>query len=93
MITRVLAGQATQAAAKDSTVGLLLSLGTQATLTAMDTPDTRSWETLPARVAIGRLRVPPGKHDVVITVGGRGIRRPVDIAPNGFAVATLTVLQ
>src|SRR5690606_42032436 len=47
-------------------LGVLLSLGTQAALTAADTPDTRSWATLPARIAIGRVTVPPGEHEVVL---------------------------
>ena len=62
MIARYAAGACVNAAAGDNRLlGLVLSLGTQATLTALDTPDTRSWETLPARVAIARVRVPAGQ--------------------------------
>ena len=65
-------GAAAKAAAgKNGLVGELLSLGAQATLTVLDTPDTRSWETLPARVAIARVRVPAGEHRVHIDARGR----------------------
>ena len=63
MITRIAAGMAAKAAAgKNQLLGEILSLGTQATMTVLDTPDTRSWETLPARVAIARVRVPAGRY-------------------------------
>ena len=44
-------GETTRQAAGGGVLGALLSLGTQATMTATDTPDTRSWSTLPARIA------------------------------------------
>ena len=93
MISRVLAGEALRHTTSDSTLGAILSLGTQATLTAVDTPDTRSWETLPARIAVGRLRVPAGKHDVVVAVGRTRVTRRVEVSANGWNVTTLTVLQ
>ena len=61
LIARFAVGQGIQAAAgKNSVVGLVASLGAQATLTALDTPDTRSWETLPARIAVARVRLAGG---------------------------------
>ncbi|HEV8548312.1 MAG TPA: hypothetical protein VGQ57_04770 [Polyangiaceae bacterium] len=97
MVTRIVAGTAAGYAAGKASgndlVGALVSLGTQATLTAVDTPDTRSWETLPARVAIGRLRLPPGKHQIVVNANGRQLSQVVNLTPNGFATATLTVLR
>jgi hypothetical protein len=78
---------------KNGLVGLLVSLGTQATMTALDTPDTRSWETLPARVAIARVRVPPGRHS--IRVEARGVRREVnvDVEKGGWSVVSLMALR
>ena len=78
---------------KNGLVGLLVSLGAQATLTALDTPDTRSWETLPARVAIARVRVPAGKHTVHIDA--RGVRRDVtvDVDKGGWSVVSLMALR
>ncbi|MGB5194591.1 MAG: hypothetical protein WBN70_16520, partial [Polyangiales bacterium] len=51
--------------------GVLASMITQASMAAADKPDTRSWATLPARIAIVRTRLPPGKHAIEVTVLGR----------------------
>ena len=94
MISRVVAGEATRAAAgRDSLIGVLLSLGTQAALTAADTPDTRSWATLPARVAIGRVTLPPGEHRIVLRAQNTHRRTQVNLKPGGWAVLVLTVLE
>jgi hypothetical protein len=93
MITRVVAGEALRRSAKDSTVGALLSLGTQAALVAADTPDTRSWETLPARVAIGRIRIPAGKHRMGLFARGAKRDRTITLQANGWAVAGITALR
>jgi hypothetical protein len=93
MIARVLAGQAAEKIGGGGTLGLLLSLGTQATLTATDVPDTRSWGTLPARIAIGRVQLPPGKYQVALAASGAGRKAPVELEAGGFAVVSLTVLR
>ncbi len=92
-ITRIIAGQAVQKATGDGLTGFLLGLGTQATMTAVDTPDTRSWSTLPARIALGRVRVKPGKHSIELAT--RGVRKQltVNLKPGGWSVAVLTVLN
>jgi hypothetical protein len=90
LVSRYVAGTLVGAAAgRDSIVGALLSLGTQATLTALDTPDTRSWETLPARVAIARVRMPAGRHTVHLAA--RGVRRdvPIDVDKGGWKLVSL----
>jgi hypothetical protein len=92
-ITRLVAGEAIRQASGDSALGLLLSLGTQATLTAADTPDTRCWSTLPARIAFSRVRLPPGAHWVDVTVRGVHKRQPITLTPGGWAVVNLTVLS
>jgi tetratricopeptide (TPR) repeat protein len=92
MITRIVAGEAVRQTTSDGVVGALLSLGVQATLTATDTPDTRSWQTLPARIAFGRARVRPGRHEVVLMSRGIKKRQTVDVAPGGWAVVAQTVL-
>jgi hypothetical protein len=94
MISRLAVGAAAKAAAgKNGLVGELVSLGAQATLTVLDTPDTRSWETLPARVAIARVRVPAGKHTVHIDA--RGVLRDttVEVEKGGWAVVSLMALR
>ncbi|MBX3185321.1 MAG: hypothetical protein KIT72_01930 [Polyangiaceae bacterium] len=93
MLTRLVAGEVARQAAGDSPWGILLSLGTQATLTAADTPDTRSWAMLPARMAFGRQRLAPGTYDITLTARGFTRTERVRITPGGFALLNLTVLS
>ena len=94
MITRVAVGQGIQSAAgRDNVVGLLASLGAQATLTALDTPDTRSWETLPARVAVARVRLPAGRHRVALDARGWQRSQDVDMRDDGWSVVSLMALR
>jgi hypothetical protein len=94
MIARYAAGTLVGAAAgKNDLVGTLLSLGTQATLTVLDTPDTRSWETLPARVAVARVRVAPGKHAVSLAARGAVRTVDVDVDKGGWSVVSLMALR
>lgn len=94
MVARVAVGQGIQTAAgRDSIVGLIASLGAQATLTALDTPDTRSWETLPARVAVARVRVPAGRHRLSIDARGWKRNQDVLVEKNGWAVVSLMALR
>jgi len=92
MITRIVAGETTRQVSGGGVVGALLSLGTQATMTAVDTPDTRSWATLPARIAFGRVRLPPGRHTIRVRARGVEKRQVIDLSAQGFAVIPLTVL-
>ncbi|MEO7032335.1 MAG: hypothetical protein ABI548_00775 [Polyangiaceae bacterium] len=92
-ITRVVAGETTKKIAGGGIVGELLSLGTQATLTATDTPDTRSWATLPARIAFGRVRVHAGTHTIALTAAGGRKHQTITIEPHGWAVLNLTALN
>jgi hypothetical protein len=94
MVARYAAGTLAGAAAgHDSLVGSLLNLGTQATLTALDVPDTRSWETLPARVAVARVRVPAGKHRLRLLARGAVRDAEVEVDPGGWAVVSLMALR
>jgi hypothetical protein len=93
MIARVVAGQVAQKAAGDGIAGLLLNLGTQVTLTATDTPDTRSWSTLPARIAVGRVRLPPGAYQVRLAASGWQKAGRVTIQKGGWNVLVLTALS
>jgi hypothetical protein len=92
MISRVVAGEVTRRSTGGGVVGALLSLGAQATLTAVDTPDTRNWSTLPARVAIGRVAVEPGTHWVDLETRGVHKRRKITVSEGDWAVLNLTVL-
>lgn len=97
MISRVVAGEAAgaagRAATNDNVVGALISLATQATMTAADTPDTRSWVTLPARIDVTRMELPPGKHVVEIEVQGKSKEVTIDLQPGGWEVVAVTVLR
>ena len=87
------AGVASGRGSGSSALGMLVALGTQAVLTAADTPDTRSWATLPARIGIVRVRLGAGSHTV--RVGAQGVARDVtvDIPADGFRVVNLTELS
>jgi uncharacterized protein len=100
LVARVVAGTAVgagvqAAAGKESgpILGLLASLATQATLTATDTPDTRSWATLPARMAFARVMLPAGTRNVKLHARGADASKKVEIKAGGFAVVNLTVLE
>lgn len=93
VITRVVAGEVTKQATGGGALGFLASLGAQATLTATDTPDTRSWSTLPARLTVARIRVPAGKHVIDVAVSGERKQQTVELKPGGWAAVNLTVLR
>ena len=97
MITRAVAGEITEqlpgVRQSNSLVKLLANLVTQAAMVAIDTPDTRCWATLPARIAFSRLRLPAGKHAIELTARGTTKRKTVQIKPNGWTVVGLTVLH
>ncbi len=87
------AGVGTGRGSGSSAIGMLVALGTQATLAATDTPDTRCWATLPARIALVRVRLPAGKHQV--RVGALGVNRTteVQVRAGGFSLVSLTELS
>ncbi|UQA61137.1 hypothetical protein [Polyangium aurulentum] len=74
-------------------LGMLLGMATNLTLSVLDTPDTRSWSTLPARVAIGRVRVPAGKHKVKLSARGMARTFDVDVPAGGWAVLPYFILR
>ncbi|MBL9026224.1 MAG: hypothetical protein JNL21_28780 [Myxococcales bacterium] len=101
MLTRVAVGEAAHAAGRagdgrgsaGGTIGLLAGLAASAAMTAADTPDTRSWSTLPARISIARFRVKAGRHS--LRLQARGVTKDVviDAAPGGWAFVNLTALR
>lgn len=96
MVVRLGVGEGVRAAGGSgdgAIIGLIASLATQATLTALDTPDTRSWETLPARIAIARVRVPAGAHTVHLSARGVSRTQAVDVPKGGFRVVSLMALR
>jgi hypothetical protein len=101
LITRAVAGGVVQAATGaavgrkngGAALGLLAGLATQAALVAADTPDTRSWATLPSQVALGRLRVPPGRHSVRIAARGHVRDYDVTLRAGDFAFVQMSALR
>lgn len=74
-------------------LGLLLGLATTATMSAVDTPDTRSWSTLPAKITIGRVRVPAGEHTVTLKARGTQRTHKVQVDAGGWAFVPMFVLR
>jgi len=71
-------------------------LATEATLVALDKPDTRSWMLLPQKVYIGRRTVTPGKHNVEVKLSGNQYESravEIEIPDGGFAVVVITTLR
>lgn len=93
LIARVAAGEAVRRGSGGGALGMLLSLGTQASLVAADTPDTRSWSTLPARMAIGRVWLKPGTHTVWLGARGVGKSQKITLRKGGWGAVNLTVLH
>lgn len=93
LVARIIAGQTTKKVAGGGLVGTLLSLGTQATLTATDVPDTRSWATLPARIALARVALAPGQHQVQVIASQSEKKITVDAKPGGWSVVSVTILR
>jgi uncharacterized protein len=99
MIARLVAGEVAQASAEAAggenagPLGLLLGLATTAALAVADTPDTRGWSTLPARVAIARLRVKPGAHEVRLSARGSSKRYKINVKPGGWAFVAMSALR
>ena len=62
-------------------------------MTALDTPDTRSWETLPARVAVARVRLPAGRHRVAIDARGWARTQEVVVEKGSWQVVSLMALR
>jgi hypothetical protein len=74
-------------------IGLFAGLATSATLTVLDTPDTRSWVTLPSNVAVARIRLPPGAHQVTIRARGRSKDYRVKVRARDWAFVAATSLR
>ncbi len=97
LITRAIAGEATDLAARKASgngaIGLLAGLLVEGAMTAADTPDTRSWVTLPGRIYVARARVPAGRHTVNVSLGGFLRSNTVDLAPGGWGVLNFSDLR
>lgn len=101
MITRAVAGEAAQQAAKGGGaaggLALLAGLAVEGALVAADTPDTRSWVTLPSHVVLSRAEVPPGRSRVVVDfegpIGRERREFDVDVPAGGFSVVVTSAMR
>ena len=95
LISRALTAEGVRLAGQqvNPIVGLLAALAAEGTLVALDKPDTRSWTFLPDHVAIARIPVAAGRHEVEVTVPGLGETRSmsIDVSEGGFGVVVVTV--
>lgn len=102
-ITRALAGAGTEAVVRGAAgdngggvLGFLAGMLIEGVMVATDVPDTRSWSSLPGRMHVFRVRVPPGVYEVKITLSGltpgESIHQ-VEIKPGGYAVVTYLSLR
>lgn len=101
MLTRLVAGEVTEQATKSGGAGgalaLLARVAVQGTLTAADTPDTRSWVTLPSKVFITRVEVEAGQHlidvDFVGQAGRARVSNEVDVPQGGYVVVPVISMR
>lgn len=98
MLARAAAGALTEGAAKSAkgkggALALLAGLAVQGTMVALDTPDTRTWVTLPGRIYTARTRLPPGEHTITVRVGAFQREAVVDVKAGGFKVLNFSAMR
>lgn len=97
MLTRAAVGAGTGVAVGKATgesgLGVLASMIAQASMAAADKPDTRSWATLPARIAVVRAELPPGEHAIEVTVLGRRHHLDATIGASEWVVVDVSELS
>ncbi len=101
MITRAVVGEAANQGAKAggaaSGLALLAQFAVEGAMTAADTPDTRSWVTLPSMILVSRKEVPAGKHKVSVAFSGQAgstqVDKTVNVPPGGFSVVSVASMR
>lgn len=74
-------------------IGALTGATIKASMAAADTPDTRSWISLPADIHLVRMQLEPGPRELEIGVNGRTEHRSVDIHPTRFQLYNFSRLR
>ncbi|RVU46870.1 hypothetical protein EA187_06975 [Lujinxingia sediminis] len=82
----------TEAAAAGA-IGFLAGLAVKGTLSALDTPDTRSWTTLAADIDLFRIKLPAGRHTLAADVGSHADKRVVDVLSDDFILLNFSALR
>lgn len=97
VLARAAAGAITEGAARSNSKGgalaMLAGLVLQGAMVAADTPDTRAWVTLPARISVARMRVPPGKHTITVRLSGVERIATIDAKAGGFNVLNFSAAR
>lgn len=92
-VTRILVREAIQAATDESREGYLLSLLVQGGMQVADTPDTRTWTSMPAQIQIARVAVEPGPVTVGVTPSGATGPVTVEVPGEGAAVVVVRLFN
>lgn len=71
----------------------VLTQGAAIVLAASDTPDTRSWTTLPAYIRLSRIKLEQGMHVAQVRVGDRTDRQTVGVWPDRLNVINFSKLR
>lgn len=74
-------------------VGWLAGLILSATLSARDTPDTRSWTTLPDNIHLVRTQLEPGPREIGIRLRGRTDGRELTVEPQRLNVVNFSRIR
>jgi len=95
MIVRAAAAEAARAGGNQQGAGLgwALALLVEGAMVALDKPDTRSWNFLPARVLAYRGFLDAGNHRIRISLGGPPgavSTHEVSVEPGSFGVVVIT---
>ncbi|MEE2755942.1 MAG: hypothetical protein VYA30_04755 [Myxococcota bacterium] len=97
LLTRAIAGGIGEAAGKKLTnsgiAGLLIGLAVEGAMTAADTPDTRSWVTLPRRFWLAYGHLNAGEHLVRVRVGNQARMRKIAIKPGQISVVNVSDIR
>lgn len=87
-LTRTAVGEGVSAGVEalsgSSTLGSLAGLLSSTTMAIADTPDTRSWTTLPDEIHLIRLPLGEGPRELELSIDGTTDHRTVDIQPDRF---------
>ena len=70
-------------------LGVLAALAAEATMVALDRPDTRSWTFLPDRIYVSRMSLPAGMHTIEVNLSGRYPQRQtieLEVFPGEYSV-------
>lgn len=85
--------QGVEAISDSGALGSLVGLVTSTSLAAADTPDTRSWTSLPDDIHLMRLQLPSGSRSMEVEVDRRRQQRTVEISDDRFQLLNFSKLR